>query len=447
MAKKQAIRNPRAVDLINFFLLLFPSPLSFLSSQSSTFFLLLILHPSSVMEIEGYSYQGFPNLAESREVQSKRLIAQIDLPTSTPSSIVRAALSRLLFSYADAEDLLLEAQSEEGVKLVRVSLDKNSSRNQVAESLSQQLQQSNILSESDLQQINEKLGIASHQSPAILSFSTEPTSKHQDQDWYPKESVALVILPANRLQLVSDESILSSSTASLFLKQLISVISLLKDSPEGPFAELLPTTFDSSLLSIHSRPFDSSKATLSLEWLYKNAMERPQAIAHELYSSTTEKPYLMTYSELDKKSNQLARWIRSKVDSFQIETSIAVCRNRDAHFYIAHAAIWKAGGCYVPIDTDLPPERKSFISKDSNAKIILCHQSQKDLFGEGLAVVLESKEVQKEVEKMEDGRLEEDYANLDSLAYLLYTSGEFVLRYREAKMKSLTFTLLFLFLL
>lgn len=392
------------------------------------------------MELEGYSYQGFPNLQESRDVQSKGFKVQIEFPSTSNNknsneaspSIIRASLARLLFSYLDTEDILLAEQVEEGIKLIRVSLDKSSSREQLVQDLSKRVQDAKPLSDQELQNINQKLGISENQSPYVMSFSTKPTS-HQTADWYPTSSVSLTLLSSNQLQLTSDESVLSNSTGTLFLQQLSNIITLFSNSPTDLFQELLSSTFDSSLLSIHSRPFDPSQAQLSLEWLYKNARERPQAIAHELYSTTTTSPYLMTYLELDQKSNQLARFIRSKSSpSFQVETSVGVCRNRDRFFYVAHAAIWKAGGCYVPIDTDLPPERKNFISKDSGSKMVLCSESQRDLFGD-LAVVLESREIQEKVEKMDNGRLEEDYASLDSLAYLLYTSGELL---EEEKAKS-----------
>ncbi|KAJ3863422.1 acetyl-CoA synthetase-like protein, partial [Lentinula novae-zelandiae] len=165
-------------------------------------------------------------------------------------------------------------------------------------------------------------------------------------------------------------------------------------------------------------PCDPDEAELTCSWLTRNASLRPDAIAHEIYSSVNSVPEMLTYASLNGQSNRLARWLVSR--GLQREDKIAVCRARDKYFYIAHAGIFKVGGCYVSIDPELPEERKKYIADDSGSKFVLTSADQAPYFGE-LAIVLDDLAIQEEV--LEHDAADICLAELDSLAYLLYTSG------------------------
>ncbi|GAW01410.1 peptide synthetase [Lentinula edodes] len=165
-------------------------------------------------------------------------------------------------------------------------------------------------------------------------------------------------------------------------------------------------------------PYDPDEAELTCSWLTRNASLRPDAIAHEIYSSVNSVPEMLTYASLNGQSNRLARWLVSR--GLRREDKIAVCRARDKYFYIAHAGIFKVGGCYVSIDPELPEERKKYIADDSGSKFVLTSADQAPYFGE-LAIVLDDLAVQEEV--LGHDAADICLAELDSLAYLLYTSG------------------------
>jgi len=84
----------------------------------------------------------------------------------------------------------------------------------------------------------------------------------------------------------------------------------------------------------------------------------------------------LSYLELDKKSNQLARYIQTQFQQTKSETNlagvkIAVCMPRGCELIVAFIAILKLNAIYVPIDPDFPEERISFILKNSEAKFVL----------------------------------------------------------------------------
>lgn len=74
----------------------------------------------------------------------------------------------------------------------------------------------------------------------------------------------------------------------------------------------------------------------------------------------------------------------------------------------------------IQIDPELPEERKKYIADDSGSKFVLTSADQAPYFGE-LAIVLDDLAVQEEV--LGHDAADICLAELDSLAYLLYTSG------------------------
>jgi non-ribosomal peptide synthetase component F len=74
----------------------------------------------------------------------------------------------------------------------------------------------------------------------------------------------------------------------------------------------------------------------------------------------------------------------------------------------------------VQIDPELPEERKRHIAEDSDARFILTNDEWFDSF-RGQVYSLDSPETLKKIESQDSSEI--SLAKLDSLAYLLYTSG------------------------
>lgn len=138
----------------------------------------------------------------------------------------------------------------------------------------------------------------------------------------------------------------------------------------------------------------------------------------------------LSYDELNKKANQLARRIR---DTYQAageplspDTLIGLCIERSIDMVVSILAVLKAGGAYLPIDPKAPVERTQFMLEDARTALVLTQRSQ---FGR-LDDIISSLNRPPLLIAVDDGTgCEFSDDNLSSkvnsshLAYVIYTSG------------------------
>ena len=79
--------------------------------------------------------------------------------------------------------------------------------------------------------------------------------------------------------------------------------------------------------------------------------------------------FSMTYSNLNKKANQLARLLRDK--GLRPNDLVGIMVEPSFEMIIGILGILKAGGAYLPIDIGYPKERIRFMLKDSGTKVLL----------------------------------------------------------------------------
>ncbi len=80
----------------------------------------------------------------------------------------------------------------------------------------------------------------------------------------------------------------------------------------------------------------------------------------------------LTYTELNKKSDQLAHILIEK--GVLPDTIVAIMVERSIEMIIGILGILKSGGAYLPIAPDYPEDRKQFMLSDSAASILLTQQ-------------------------------------------------------------------------
>ncbi|MGC5702149.1 amino acid adenylation domain-containing protein [Pseudomonas sp. NFXW11] len=150
------------------------------------------------------------------------------------------------------------------------------------------------------------------------------------------------------------------------------------------------------------------------ELVADRARENPEAVA-VIFDTQT-----LTYGELDRSANRLARALIAR--GVGPEVRVAIAMPRSAEIMVAFLAVLKAGGVYVPLDVEYPEDRLLYMMQDSRAKLLLTHSAvaHKLPIPQGLQSLA--------VDRTGDWAGDDDSApqvalDGDNLAYVIYTSG------------------------
>ena len=128
----------------------------------------------------------------------------------------------------------------------------------------------------------------------------------------------------------------------------------------------------------------------------------------------------LNYDELNKKANQLARYLLAK--GLQPDTPIALCIERSFECLITMLAILKAGGGYLPIDASHPAERLLLILNDSNAPILITKSNLKEKFKDYQGTLILLDQIKQIIAQEDSNNLNLD-VKPQQIAYVIYTSG------------------------
>ena len=128
----------------------------------------------------------------------------------------------------------------------------------------------------------------------------------------------------------------------------------------------------------------------------------------------------LTYDELNRRSNQLAHYLREC--GVGPDSPVALCLERSLDLAIAVLGVLKAGGAYVPLDPTYPIERLAFILEDTGAWVLVTHGAAASLMLSTPIRRLNLDEDSEEIARRSESN-PANVAELDHLAYIIYTSG------------------------
>ncbi|MDZ7949845.1 non-ribosomal peptide synthetase [Nostoc sp. DedQUE09] len=175
---------------------------------------------------------------------------------------------------------------------------------------------------------------------------------------------------------------------------------------------------------------EAEKHQLLVEWNDTKSEYPQEKCIHELFEAQVKETpdavavvfenEQLTYSELNKRANQLAHYLRTL--GVKSEVLVGICVERSLSMVIGLLAILKAGGAYVPLDPAYPPERLAFILQDAQVSVLLTQQHLKENLPQHQTNIV-CLDTDWEIIAQESQQNPISECTTDNLAYIIYTSG------------------------
>lgn len=159
--------------------------------------------------------------------------------------------------------------------------------------------------------------------------------------------------------------IFNEETIRIFLNMMATLAESVVKNPKSKIADLeVVSKEDKYRLDKFNKtesPYPKNKSISDI--FERQVRKNPNKIAAEFKGNK------ITYQELNRKSNQLARSLQKNGLSFG-QTAILLME-RSINALVSILAIAKAGGIYAPIDVDFPLERIKYMIKDARPSLII----------------------------------------------------------------------------
>ena len=132
----------------------------------------------------------------------------------------------------------------------------------------------------------------------------------------------------------------------------------------------------------------------------------------------------VSYGDLNARANRLARKLQEQ--GIGRDRLVGLALERSVELIVGVLAVLKAGGAYLPLDPDYPPDRLLHMLRDSGATLVLTQSRLLERLAPVIAgAAVEAWTIEGEGEAQTEARARNlDVAlHPDSLAYVMYTSG------------------------
>lgn len=159
---------------------------------------------------------------------------------------------------------------------------------------------------------------------------------------------------------------------------------------------------------------------------------RPRLVQHLLEEQSVRSPRApavlyedayLTYEDLNAKANTLGRYLVNR--GLRRDEPVGVCVGRSLDLIVSVLGVLKAGGAYLPLDPNYPPERLRYMLDDACPRIVLIQEELRAALPETDAAVVSVDHTLKRLGGYVADNLPAQELGLtaDSLAYVIYTSG------------------------
>ena len=152
----------------------------------------------------------------------------------------------------------------------------------------------------------------------------------------------------------------------------------------GHFTNLLESIVANPQRRVRELPLlgDAERRQILVDWNNTASQHDRECCAHQLFEAqagrTPDAPAVifgdqrLTYAELNRRANQLARYLKER--GVGPETRVGILLERSIEMPVALLGILKAGGAYVAFDPSYPAERLRYMFEDSGVTLLLTHE-------------------------------------------------------------------------
>ncbi|MFJ5454069.1 amino acid adenylation domain-containing protein [Pectobacterium jejuense] len=203
-------------------------------------------------------------------------------------------------------------------------------------------------------------------------------------------------------------ALFSSGTIQRMLNDLRTVLETLITQPQLTVRDISLLSDEERRATIaQCRPTANTFPPAVHRQFEQQAQQHPDAIAVRCEGRT------FSYAQLNERANQLAHQLQK--DGIAHGECVALFMPKSEYYVVAILAVLKAGGCYVPIDIDLPEQQVEFILQNSAARGVIIDEQAP---GGGLPCLY----VRQNRSMMPVSNPSLSQAT-DGPAYIIYTSG------------------------
>jgi amino acid adenylation domain-containing protein len=186
------------------------------------------------------------------------------------------------------------------------------------------------------------------------------------------------------------------------------------DEPVGALPLLSPAERETLLVDWNQTATDYPRESTVPALFAATAARVPERVAL-VYGEET-----LTYAELDRRSNQLARALSRRGVGPDVLVGLFLERSLD--LLVAILGVLKAGGAYLPLDLQYPPERLAFMLEDSRPVVLLTTSGLTGRLPATGTPVVRLDTDRSWIERQSDEPFLGE-AGPSNLAYVMYTSG------------------------
>ncbi|AFZ17945.1 non-ribosomal peptide synthetase [Allocoleopsis franciscana] len=175
---------------------------------------------------------------------------------------------------------------------------------------------------------------------------------------------------------------------------------------------------------------EAERHQLLVEWNNTQIEYTKDRCVHQLFEAQVEKTpdavalifenQEITYGELNRRSNQLAHYLRKQ--GVGEEVLVGLCLERSPEMVVGMLGILKAGGAYLPLDPSYPAERLSVMLEEAQVPVLLTQQQWVERIGKNQPqVICFDTDGETIARKNADNLIH--HVTLNNLVYVIYTSG------------------------